>query len=174
MTESAKDKVIKHSLMNFNNHNYNWASRALMRWIKEDPASAESIIDDMLTYEKDCGGRLAGPAFDKRLDHGGIYVHVLINCIEDYPVLIGYLSTELREHVGSLVEKYRPLRDYEKKLLSGIVSGGAWRVLNERDPAMKNGEFISGLTSALQLWFKLSAQIAVGGVMKWDAVTKRP
>ena len=146
--------------INKDNDEYKWMSREAMKWIAEeslaDKERAMTIIARQIARCTDESGMSARCERSFTVLKGWIY-----DLVDSYPSMLSGMHLQLGWHVVSLIDKYKPLRDYEKKLLRGLKGDYVTEILSilRNDPPP--GEFCDEIHSAFRAWVRMSVLSAI-------------
>ena len=133
---------------------HSWVYAAIMQWIAE----GELINND------DARAILEKEIKENRKDYDRLFHHPTGSWeylfIRRCPEITEHLLRGLKKHLSAAIEHYKPLRDFEQKMLEDLSGDRPFKVLKEERPP---GDFCYTIYRALEEW----TQIVVSTSFRW-------
>jgi len=144
-----------------------WMSRAAMKWIAEEPlvdrTAAMEIIAERISRASDCTDMNARYERIFTMATGWIY-----DLVDSYPSMLSGMHLQLGWHITNLIDKYKPLRDYEKKMLRGLKGDYITEMLSILRDDPPPGEFCDEIHDAFRAWVRMSIPCTIAWVGEED------
>jgi len=160
-----KNQILDWCKANCDNSDFSWDVRALMSWIHI--YRGNDIMRDVLENKissirlgliADLSSTQKFKNYDKDYnvlqDNEEWRYYVAVACKKS-PAMVPLLYEALLQHLADLVEKYKPLRDFEKKMLRELKWCG------ESGDTEMLGEFCDEVRGAVKRWIRLTVRAAL-------------
>ena len=164
MTNSERESIVKWCVDHCEMKEYGWVSRVIMNRLGGNhiynSGKAITIIEMRMAEAGDMRG------IPERLEY--IFTKSTMwqyDLIKHYPDIIDDMHGALIQHLSDVIDKHKPLRDYEKKMMSDLRGYFCVEEMKEDVPP---GEFCREIHAAINTWIAATVQTACAWVGEGD------